>query len=65
MDDTVGDPHVKGPMRLLLIAMLQLAARAALLLPAPFPPNNGGWFEKERKIEPAAGRQPHVAFILL
>jgi hypothetical protein len=41
------------------------AAAAAVVLPAPFPPSNGGWFDKERKIEPAAGKKPHIAFILL
>ena len=25
----------------------------------------GGWFEKEKHIAPAAGKQPHITFILL
>jgi hypothetical protein len=49
----------------LLAVLLAPPASATLLLPAPFPPSNGGWFSKERKIKPAAGRQPHIAFILL
>ena len=36
-----------------------------LLLPAPFPPSNGGWFDREKKVPPAAGIQPHIAFIIL
>ena len=27
--------------------------------------SNGGWFDKERKIAPAAGKQPHIAMILM
>ena len=39
---------------------------AAFLPAAPFGPQaNGGFFEKERRIAPAAGRRPHLVFILL
>ena len=32
----------------------------------PFGPQaNGGFFEKERRVAPAAGRRPHLVFILL
>ena len=40
---------------------------AAAFLPAPpfGPQANGGFFEKERRVAPAAGRKPHLVFILL
>ena len=36
-------------------------------IPAPpfGPTSNGGWFGKEKKIAPAAGKKPHVTFILM
>jgi hypothetical protein len=33
--------------------------------PAPFPPSNGGWYDRERKMRPVALTKPHITFILL
>jgi hypothetical protein len=58
------------PRSLLLVAVLGLGVAAAIAqgdMPAePFgSSSNGGWFDKERKIAPAAGKQPHIAMILM
>ena len=38
----------------------------ALLRPSQEAPRlRGRWFDKEKKIPPAAGKKPHIAFILL
>jgi|EP01049_Picozoa_sp_SAG25_P006190 hypothetical protein len=56
---------------LILLPLLALHASARALpngnMPAgPFgSASNGGWFDKEVKIPPAAGKKPHIAFILM
>ena len=42
------------------------SALRALLRPSQEAPRlRGRWFDKEKKIPPAAGKKPHIAFILL
>jgi hypothetical protein len=53
---------------LLTVGALMAAANAQpKTLPAPpaGPDSNGGFFGKEVKIPPAAGKKPHIAFILM
>ena len=57
---------------MLRTALLALSATASAALgpgtvPAPKygAEANGGWFARERHIAPAAGKKPHVAFILM
>eukprot|EP01047_Picozoa_sp_COSAG01_P055980 COSAG01_NODE_6293_length_3751_cov_1.697700_1_plen_105_part_00 len=53
---------------LLTVGALMAAASAQpKTLPAPpaGPDSNGGFFGKEVKIPPAAGKKPHIAFILM
>ena len=56
-------------LRLLrLLRLRQLEAQPAAPLFAPVPQGvarAGGFFGKERHIPPAAGKQPHITFILM
>ena len=49
-----GDPHLR--LRLRLCSSLLGASRCG---------RAGGFFGKERHIPPAAGKQPHITFILM
>ena len=59
-----------------LLALLAAVGGDGAVLATPLPPgllpaplysasSNGGFFEKERHIAPAAGRKPHFVFVLL
>ena len=47
-------------------SLLRSVFPASLLRPSQEAPRlRGRWFDKEKKIPPAAGKKPHIAFILL